>query len=122
MLLRIFLLVRWRDDAVAAPPRNTRTKADPNPAFSGKPSPFHDNINVVDRLSFSGDEGAGIGFLEGVVLVNGETDASRPLHQGMMGIEMQKIAVSTGGRDAQDILQGLLVIGTSRQRLNLGGC
>ena len=37
----------------------------------------------------------------------------------MVGIEVQEIAVPASGGNAQDILQGLLVVGAGRQRFDL---
>ena len=87
--LCVLLLIRRRDDAPAASPGHTSTKANANPLFGLEPGSLHDDIDVVDCLTLAGDESTGIGFLEGVVLVNGEPNTGGPLDEGVIGVEVQ---------------------------------
>jgi len=63
--LLIFLLVGGCDYAPATPPRDTSTEPHPNPSLVLKPHSLHNDVDVVERLSLSGDESTGISFLQG---------------------------------------------------------
>ena len=80
----VLLLIRRRDDTPAPSPRHTSTKADSNPLLGLEPGTLHDDFDVVHRLALAGDKRAGVGFLEGVVLINGEPDTGGPLDEGVI--------------------------------------
>jgi hypothetical protein len=53
------------------------------------------------------------------VFKDGKANSGCPLNKGMVRIEVEQIAIATSGRDAEDVLERLLVVGSSRQRFNL---
>lgn len=119
LLLGVLLFVRRGDDAPAASPWNTSAEADSDPGFGGKAGALENDIDVVESLALAGNEGTSIGLLEGGVLVHGEADAGGPLDQGVVRVEVEEVSVAASGRDAENVLQRLLVLGAGREGLDL---
>lgn len=119
LLLGILLLVRWGNDTPASSPGDASAEADSNPSFGLESGSLHDDIDVVKRLALTGDKRASVGFLQDRVFIHGKADASSPLDEGVVGVEVEKVAVLSSRRDAQNILQRLLSLCAGRKRLNL---
>jgi hypothetical protein len=83
--------------------------------FDRNTAPLHDDIDVVYRLSFSCNQGAGVSFLQCGMLVYGEANTSGPLNQGVVRVKVEEIAIPAGSRDAENILQRLFIIRACRQ-------
>lgn len=115
LLLGVFLLIRWRNDAPASSPWYSCAKPDSDPLANLETSSLHDDVDIIERLAFAGNEGAGVGFLESSVFIHGETDACSPLYKRVVGVEVKEVSVSASGGNTQDILQRLLILGSRRQ-------
>ena len=107
--LCVLLLVRGVDDTPAASPRNASAKANENPLLRLEPGSLHDDIDVVECLSLTGNQSTRVGLLKTVVFINCQADGRRPFDERLMGVEVQEVAITSGGRYAEDVLQGLLV-------------
>ena len=110
LLLGIFLLIWRADDAPAASPWNTSAKSDTNPFLRSETRALHNNVDVVERFALARNQSASIGFLESRLLVHGEANASSPLYQGVVGVEVQEVSVLSGSGNAENILEGLLIL------------
>jgi hypothetical protein len=102
--LCILLLIRRSNNTPASSPRYTGTEADSNPFFGRKFGPFHDDTNVIERLALAGNKSAGVGLLQRGMLKDSQSDTGSPLQQGVTGVEVKEISVSSGGGNTQDIL------------------
>lgn len=102
--LCVLLLVGRADDTPAASPGHTSAEPDTNPFLGLETRPLHDNIDVVESLALAGNESTGVRLLESGELVYSQADAGGPLDKRVVGVEVEKISVPAGGRDAQDVL------------------
>lgn len=65
---------------------------------------FQDRSDIVQVFPLPGDDRTGVSFVQRCLLEHGQTDGGRPLGQGVKRVEVEKVAVLSGGADAQDIL------------------
>jgi len=52
------------------------------------------------------------------MLKQGKANPRGPLYQRLMGVEMEEVSITPSGTDAEDVLEGLLVIGSSGKRFD----
>lgn len=70
-------------------------------------SVLQNHSDIVQFSAFSGDDRTGVCFVETSMLIYGQTNCGGPLDQRVVGVEVKKITVLAGRRDAQDVLERL---------------
>lgn len=117
--LVVFLFVRWRDNTPAASPWHASAESDSDPGPYRNFGPLHHDIDVVEIFGLAGNQSASIGFLEDRMLIHGQSNSCCPLDKRLVRSEMQQVPILASGRKAENVLQRLLIAGSSGQRLDL---
>lgn len=72
-----------------------------------EPGGLQNHSDIVQFSALCSNDRTGVCFVETSVFIYGEANCGGPLDQGVIGVEMKKITVLTGRRDAQDVLERL---------------
>jgi hypothetical protein len=73
--LVVFLFIRWCDNTPAASPWHASAESDSDPGSNRNFGSLHHDVDVVEIFGLAGNQGASIGFLEGRVLIHGQSNS-----------------------------------------------
>lgn len=72
-----------------------------------EPRALQNHSDIVQFSAFCGNDRTGVCFVKTSMLIYGQANCRGPLDQRVVGVEMKKVTVLTGRRDAQDVLERL---------------
>jgi len=98
--LLVFFLARRFNDAETPSPWDAGAESHAHPLLNWLPRPLHDDVDVVQRLSFASNQSTRIGFLQRRVLEHSQAYPRGPLNQGVVRVKVQQVPVAAGGTDA----------------------